>query len=258
MPLEPCSSYEMALRAHLHHGSVISGMVVFALSHMCPLCWTTSMEKARSSHHSILILIGQKVCLECKGYQSVQITKNREVNLMASQKHLDLLSSGKIGWNTWRRAFPDVQALEPDLHGADLYGADLHGADLHGADLSEANLQGANLRGADLREADLRSANLNSANLSEANLLKARLHWADLRGANLCRTNLKEADLSKADLRGADLDGAILGKAKFDEANFSGVDLSGADLNGADLNKADVSGPVGTETRERIVSHALL
>ena len=241
MPLEPCSSYEMALRAHLHHGSVISGMVVFALSHMCPLCWTMSMEKARSSHHSILILIGQKVCLECKGYHSVQITKNREVNLMASQKHLDLLSSGKIGWNTWRRAFPDVQALEPDLHGADLYGADLHGADLHGADLSEANLQGANLCGADLREADLRSANLNSANLSEANLLKARLHWADLRGANLCRTNLKEADLSKADLRGADLDGAILGKAKFDETNLSGVDLSGADL-----NKADVRGSVRT------------
>ena len=55
---------------------------------------------------------------------------------MANQKQLDLLSSGKTLWGKWRRAYPDVQAVEPDLHGADLHGVDLHGVDLHGADLT--------------------------------------------------------------------------------------------------------------------------
>ncbi|HCJ34047.1 MAG TPA: hypothetical protein DHV65_07070, partial [Ktedonobacter sp.] len=67
---------------------------------------------------------------------------------MASQSQLDLLSSGNTLWNKWRREYPDVRALEPDLHGADLHGADLRGADFHGADLTEANLQGADLRDA--------------------------------------------------------------------------------------------------------------
>ena len=71
---------------------------------------------------------------------------------MASQKHLDLLSSGKTLWNKWRQEYADVQALEPDLHEADLRGADLQGVDLNGVDLTEANLQGANLREADLRD----------------------------------------------------------------------------------------------------------
>ncbi len=144
-----------------------------------------------------------------------RVLTNKKVNHMASQKQLDLLSSGKVLWDKWRRVYSDVQAIEPDLHEADLHGADLYKADLHGADLTGANLQGADLRGADLREADLRNANLRSANLSDANLLKARLHWADLRDANLCRTNLKEADLSNADLRGADLEGAELYRADF-------------------------------------------
>jgi len=38
---------------------------------------------------------------------------------MASQKHLDLLSSGKILWNKWRQEYADEQALEPDLSEAD-------------------------------------------------------------------------------------------------------------------------------------------
>ena len=54
---------------------------------------------------------------------------------MASQKHLELLSSEKTLWNNWRQAYADVQALEPDLHGADV-----HGVDLHGADLTETNV----------------------------------------------------------------------------------------------------------------------
>ena len=55
---------------------------------------------------------------------------------MASQNPLELLSSGKTLWDKWRREYPDVQAAEPDLHGADLHGADLRRADLHGADLT--------------------------------------------------------------------------------------------------------------------------
>jgi uncharacterized protein YjbI with pentapeptide repeats len=154
---------------------------------------------------------------------------------MASQKQLDLLSSGRMQWNRWRRTSPDVQSLEPDLHGADLHDADLHGADLHGADLTEANLKGADLREADLREADLRNADLSNANLSDAILLNARLHWANVRGATLLRTNLKGADLSNTDLRGADLRGAdlkraMLDNAKCDEANAPGEDPSEANV----------------------------
>src|SRR6266446_7569842 len=36
MSLQPCPSYELALRTSLHHGSVISGMVFFAVSLVCP------------------------------------------------------------------------------------------------------------------------------------------------------------------------------------------------------------------------------
>jgi uncharacterized protein YjbI with pentapeptide repeats len=147
-------------------------------------------------------------------------------NRMSRQKTLDLLATGKTPWNRWRREHAEVQAFEPDLHGADL-----HGMDLHEADLTEANLQDADLREADLRETDLRHADLRGANLSDAHLLKARLHGADVRGATLCRTNLQGADLSTADLRGADLEGAILDKANFEKANVSSTDPGEADPN---------------------------
>jgi hypothetical protein len=140
----------------------------------------------------------------------------KEVNPMPFQKPLDLLLSGKTQWDKWRRTYPDVQASEPDLHGADLHGVDLHGADLHGADLTDANLQGADLRDANLRDADLRNVNLSNANLSGADLLQARMNWADLRNATLSRTNMHGADLRGADLRGADLEGSIFSKAQFD------------------------------------------
>ena len=85
---------------------------------------------------------------------------------MASPKHLDLLSSGKTLWNTWRREYADEQALEPDLHEADLHGADLRGVDFFGVDLTEANLQGADLRGADLEGAMLSKAIFDEALVS--------------------------------------------------------------------------------------------
>ncbi|GCF11309.1 pentapeptide repeat-containing protein [Dictyobacter arantiisoli] len=139
---------------------------------------------------------------------------------MANPKHLAMLASGKNLWNKWRREFPDVQALEPDLHGADLRNVNLHGIDLHGADLTETNLQGADLSYANLIEADLRNARLSGVDLSDANLYKARLHWADLHNANLCHTNLVRADFSNADLRGADLSGADMNRTITDNAKF--------------------------------------
>jgi hypothetical protein len=87
---------------------------------------------------------------------SIKLTTNREVNLMASQKHLDLLLSGKILWNTWRRAYPDVQAVEPDLHVAGLHDADLSGIDLSQADLRGAILDKAIFAGASLPRGNLR------------------------------------------------------------------------------------------------------
>jgi len=64
---------------------------------------------------------------------------------MSRQKTLDLLSSGKRLWNTWRRENAEIQAFEPDLHRADLRETDLYGVDLYAVDLTEANLQGADL-----------------------------------------------------------------------------------------------------------------
>ena len=91
---------------------------------------------------------------------------------MASQKHLDLLLSGKTPWNTWRRTYADVQAVEPDLHVADLHGADLRGVDLHGADLTEADLRGADLGGAILDKAIFAGASLPGGNLRRTDPVK--------------------------------------------------------------------------------------
>ena len=49
---------------------------------------------------------------------------------MANQKQLDLLLSGKTRWDNWRRVYPDVQAVEPDLHDADLHGGYLVGREM--------------------------------------------------------------------------------------------------------------------------------
>ncbi len=109
------------------------------------------------------------------GSSSIHVRTNKKGNGMASQKDLDLLSSGKTLWNVWRRAYADVQALEPDLHGADL---------------RDSYLCRANLNGADLSKADLRGADLDGATLGKAKLDEANLFGVDLRGADL---NLAEA-----------------------------------------------------------------
>ena len=94
---------------------------------------------------------------------------------MASQKHLDLLSSGKTLWNTWRQEYADVQALEPDLHEADLHRVDLTEANLQGADLREANLDGASLIKAIFDEAQMSRVNLHEADPSCSTDMKLKV-----------------------------------------------------------------------------------
>src|SRR5438552_1045785 len=83
-------------------------------------------------------------------------TTNKEVSFMARQNPLELLSSGKALWNTWRRDHPDVQAVEPDLHGADLHGADLDGAILGKTIVDVAHVSKADLSGGD-HDTDLKA-----------------------------------------------------------------------------------------------------
>lgn len=166
--------------------------------------------------------------------------QEQEMNHKVYKQPLARLAEGKTLWNTWRHNFSELQAFEPDLHGADLHQADLQNLDLHQADLTEANLQEANLRGADLHEADLRHADLRKADLSNANLLKSHLHGADMRGALLHNACLTGADFSNTDMRGVDFSGAVLRKAVFREANMSGVNLSDIDLDKVDLRNANL------------------
>ncbi len=64
---------------------------------------------------------------------------------MANQKELALLLKGKTLWNTWRREYTEMQALEPGLHEADLDGAILVGANFDGAHLSSEKTKGIDL-----------------------------------------------------------------------------------------------------------------
>ncbi|SRR6266487_3299409 len=69
-------------------------------------------------------------------------SNNEEVNQMANQQHLDLLTQNVETWYQWRNEYPDVQ---PDLSGgrlsyAKLSKSDFFGADLSGISLSEVNL----------------------------------------------------------------------------------------------------------------------
>ncbi len=152
---------------------------------------------------------------------------------MANAEHLEILRSGVIKWDAWRKLNENIKI---DLFQANLSGIDLSFANLCFADLSEANLSEANLS-----EADLSGANLSDANLSKADLSKADLYGANLYGANLSKADLFEADLPKADLSRANLSWADLYGANLSEANLSEANLSEADLSKADLSRANLS-----------------
>ncbi len=164
-------------------------------------------------------------------------------------RSVDLLRSGSVSWNEWRRGNPGVQPRlagedlsEMDLSGADLSESDLTDAELFQTDLSEANLKmavmvdadlsGANLRGAGLYKAQLSRACLIEAQFERANVSAANLSNADLRGAVICQADLTEADLSHADLSEADFSGSNLTNANIIGANLRSANLAGANLTG--------------------------
>jgi uncharacterized protein YjbI with pentapeptide repeats len=184
------------------------------------------------------------------------------------------LLAGTDGWNSWRKAEPNVPVY---LRGADFRDEDISGANLKGADLSQACLIDTYLCGADLREANLSGANLQRADLSDAtlyraNLIDATIDDAILTGANLGRVNLwatvligvtlkrvdlteanlnhahlreanlSESNLSKADLGEANLIGANLSSVNLHEANLCRANLQGADLRGANVHEANLMG----------------
>src|SRR2546423_11062899 len=88
-PLKPCPSYEMTL------GPPIS----------------LSKERHCFYKNSAVLQQGAAVLLELLLCISLAVPTDKDVNLMASQKQRDLLSSGKTLWNRWRHAYPDVQAV---------------------------------------------------------------------------------------------------------------------------------------------------
>jgi len=59
-----------------------------------------------------------------------------------NKNHLDILKSGVLNFNIWRKENPDII---PDLSDSDLGYMDLRGANLTYADLRGANLSNTNL-----------------------------------------------------------------------------------------------------------------
>lgn len=169
---------------------------------------------------------------------------------MASEKHLEILWSGREGWNSWRGEHPDIV---PNLANADLTSSrDFYGMNLGRADLSNSilwratfdktNLQGADLRDADLKETRFESANLNGAKIARADLTDARLLRSTVREAGMQKADLSGASLARSDLSGANLAGANLQNADLRWATLKDADLTGANLEQASLVDTDLTG----------------
>jgi uncharacterized protein YjbI with pentapeptide repeats len=132
--------------------------------------------------------------------------------IKTTNEQLKHVAEGKVAWNSWRRANPD---LHPMFAGADLRNASKDPLD--GYDFSYTNFTQANLRGVSLRRANFHQAILAKADLSEAHV----------EGANFCRTDLYETDFRRA---------------LFTGANLQGVQLARTDLRGSDVSHCTVYG----------------
>jgi uncharacterized protein YjbI with pentapeptide repeats len=173
---------------------------------------------------------------------------------MANKKHLDMIKSGHIRWNDWRK---NNRNIIPDLSDVDLSNigtlmdfnlveANFKGANLEGLMVVGTFLMGANFEGANLIEIDLSEANLNQANLSHVRLDRAQLESTNLVGvtlnyANLSNANLKECNLSASSLVQANLNYANLSHAQLWSADLTNAQLIMAKLDGADLTEANLS-----------------
>ena len=157
---------------------------------------------------------------------------------MADQSQVEILRSGVVQWNEWRRR---NSRIVPDLAGADLRRFELQRANLKRANLRAANLWHANLENAKLQEADLRQAVLNESDLTRATLTNARLNEAKLYLAKANRTILTGAVLNHAILYGTTLAHAKLNSAQLYRANLKSTFLPGTTLANADLRQIDLS-----------------
>ena len=153
-----------------------------------------------------------------------------EVDIVADNNQIDILSQGVEVWNKWREDNPDALI---DLKNAELMHMNLENANLAEADLQKANLSFANFKNANFAFADLESAvfsfgsfegasfsgaHLENAYLEDANLVGAKLPGANLKNAKLANSNLKNAYLVDANL-----EGTILNAVNFRNANLSSV-----------------------------------
>jgi hypothetical protein len=153
-----------------------------------------------------------------------------EVDIMADNNQIAILSQGVEAWNKWREENPDVLI---DLKNAKLMRMNLENANLAKADLKKANLSFTNFKNANLAFANLESAifsfaNFEGVNFSAAHLENAYLEDANLIGARLSSANLKNAILANSNLKNAylvdaHLEGTILNAVNFKNANLSSV-----------------------------------
>jgi uncharacterized protein YjbI with pentapeptide repeats len=151
-----------------------------------------------------------------------------ELDIMADNNQLEILSQGVAAWNKWREENPDVLI------------------DLNRAKLMHMNLENANLVKADLKEANLAFTNFKNANLVFSNLESAIFSFSNFEGANfsgaqLQNAYLEDANLSRARLSGANLKNAIIANSNLKDAYLVDAHLEGTNLNAVNFQNANLS-----------------
>jgi Pentapeptide repeats (8 copies) len=127
------------------------------------------------------------------------------VRTQRTKKQLKKLAQGKVAWNTWRLAHPD---LHPMFAGTDLskaFSNPLDEYDFSYTNFTQANLSGLSLRGANFHQAILAKANCSEAHFEGANFCRTDLYETNFRDAHFKGANLQGVQLARTDLRGADL-----------------------------------------------------
>jgi hypothetical protein len=158
----------------------------------------------------------------------VKKDEHPELDIMADNNQIAIISQGVEAWNKWREENPDVLI---DLKGAKLMHMNLENANLAKADLKEANLSFTNFKNANLVFSNLEGAifyfaNFESANFGAAHLQNAYLEDANLTGARLSGANLKNAIMANSNLKNAYLVDAHLEGANLSAVNFKNANLS--------------------------------
>lgn len=161
---------------------------------------------------------------------------------MSNSKHVDVLKSGPVEWNSWRAKSADGRP--------DLCEANLSRMDLKGYDLSDCNMLGTILSGCDLREVNLARSDLRNAVFANGIGLHEPL-TVDHVGATVSSgANLEGGSLAGADIRGACFTATKLVDVDFEETLFGGTVLARCDLTRArNLTSATHKGPGSIDIR---------